>query len=638
MNKKLFYSIVVLLLLILPSHANQITNNSSLSDVNVNQSSDGAPIVSIINPDNQSIVGDIVTIDVKAADSDGIAAYQILIDGVVVGNNQTYYWNTTKVSSGEHIIEAIAKDTLGNIGSTKHVVTVDTNYQSGVFKFLTYNILETGRIPQWKDVIKEENPDIMVLVETGKWVNGSTEFNSVVNELSSYFPDEHPYYAYTTKAVSSTDGEAILSRYPIINATQLGTLYHDDGTSFEPAHDFLYAVVKIGQMYVHVFGTHLKCCSGELNEISREEDIEGILNFMDTLGNVPIIFAGDFNSFSPQDVGNLAPKPGNLGDGPISMMLNNSNPRGSKIHHFYDVYRILNPYNPGYTYVDDFYRSRIDFIFVNQYFRNALVNSTVASTPSGKIGSDHYPVDAFLNLDFTTLDLRPPLPVHDLNANILNSSAVKLSWAPCVESDFDHYNIYRNNSLIAQTKTNEYNDTGLSTDTYYVYDIKPVDINDNEGVASSPIILVTNLGVMTLPEAPVVKTSVDENNYVILTWEQPEPKQFPIIEYRIYKGASKDGLYRLFAITTSTNYTDRYTFPGFTYYYYVIAVNALGESPESEIVSATIPQSTTTTTSSNQNITPTNEESTPINFSVFLLTLPLIVLLINFFKKQRKRS
>ena len=652
MKKTLLYSILILLTLLGSSSVMAKSQNYAYIFTNnyqFNQTT-GNPEVTILNPANLSTVGDIVTIDVNASDPDGISGYAIYIDGNLVAQNTTYYWNTTLVSAGAHTIKAVATDTLGNNGTAVHVVTVDPNYTSGAFKFLAYNILETGAIPEWKEVIKEENPDIMVLVETGKWVNGSDEFNWVVGNLSSYFPNEHPYYAFTTKAVSSTDGEAILSRYPIINATQISTLYHDDGTPFEPAHDFLYAIVKIGEMYVHVFGTHLKCCSG--GEASREEDIEGIMNFMDSLGNVPIIFAGDFNSFSPYDVGDLAPKPGNLGYGPISIMLNKSDPRASQVHQFYDVFRILNPYDPGYTYVDAFYRSRIDFIFVNQYFRNALVNSTVASTPSGKIGSDHYPVDAFFNLDFTTIDLRPPLPIHMITANILNDSAVELQWNSSNANDFDHYNLYRNDTLIAQTTAPKYNDTNLSTDTYYVYTVTPVDINGNEGMKSKELILVTNLGVMTLPGAPILNYTIINNKAIMLNWSKPAPEGFPVLEYRIYRGNGV--LFKLWATTTSTNWTDTYVFPGLPYYYFVTAVNYLGEGEPSQTVRVVIPKTTTSTTSSsttnttqtssNQttseptqtSTTPTSTTTTPFSWITSLTSIILLPVIYRKIKKYKK--
>ncbi|MHA1215282.1 MAG: endonuclease/exonuclease/phosphatase family protein [Candidatus Hodarchaeales archaeon] len=257
-----------------------------------------------------------------------------------------------------------------------------------------------GFDPDWKNVVEEENADIIMFVETGNWEDESedgfdhVDFESLVSELNGYFPDELPYVAYTTQNIPySTSGEAIFSRFPVIDVNQINTVTLDDSTTFWPSHDFLDAEVNVSGVNIHVIGAHLKCCSGEDNEIKREKAQEGINNYMDDLGKVPIIYLGDLNSFSPQDTGDLAPV-GDLGTGPVSMLIDPNNPRACEDHVFSDVYRTLNPDDPGFTYPD--LKSRIDFIFVNEFLDEVLINSTVGDTASAKIASDHYSVDAYL--------------------------------------------------------------------------------------------------------------------------------------------------------------------------------------------------------------------------------------------------
>ncbi|MHA2155045.1 MAG: hypothetical protein ACXABU_06885 [Candidatus Hodarchaeales archaeon] len=36
-------------------------------------------------------------------------------------------------------------------------------------KIMAYNIQDSGADPDWKEVIREENPDILVIVESGDW-------------------------------------------------------------------------------------------------------------------------------------------------------------------------------------------------------------------------------------------------------------------------------------------------------------------------------------------------------------------------------------------------------------------------------------------------------------------------------------
>ncbi|MHA2214505.1 MAG: endonuclease/exonuclease/phosphatase family protein [Candidatus Hodarchaeales archaeon] len=269
-------------------------------------------------------------------------------------------------------------------------------------KILAYNIEESGIDPDWKEVIREENPDIMVLVETGNFDDatndgfGRSDFTSLITELNSYFPKENPYEAYTAQDIHyDTSGEAVFSRFPVLNFVQLHTLTLDDSSSFVPSHDFIDAEINVTGVIIHVIGVHLKCCGGSTNELKRERAQEGINNYMDSLGSVPIIYLGDLNTFSPEDTGTLAPQ-GDLGYTIIPMLTDPSNPKGCALHTFFDVYRTLNTVDPGYSYYSSSYRSRIDFIFANSFFTGKFINTTVGDTESASISSDHFSVDAFI--------------------------------------------------------------------------------------------------------------------------------------------------------------------------------------------------------------------------------------------------
>ena len=272
-------------------------------------------------------------------------------------------------------------------------------------KILTYNIEASGIDPDWKEVIKEENPAIIVFVETGDWDDatndgfGISEFTSLVTELNGYFPQEDPYEAYTAQDIwYETSGEGVFSRFPVIDFVQLHTLTLDDGSSWVPSHDFIDAKINVTNVVIHVIGAHLKCCSGTTEVMKRENAQEGINNYMDSLGDVPIMYMGDLNTFSPEDTGTLAPN-GDLGYTVIPMLTDPSNLKACEIHTFFDVYRTLNPTYPGYSYIDYRYSSRIDFIFANSFFSGRFINSTVGDTESAATGSDHFTVDAYLTLD-----------------------------------------------------------------------------------------------------------------------------------------------------------------------------------------------------------------------------------------------
>jgi hypothetical protein len=118
---------------------------------------------------------------------------------------------------------------------------------------------------------------------------------------------------------------------------------------------------------------------------------------MDDLGEVPIIYAGDLNSFSPEDIG-LNNDQSGLGYGPCTMLVDPDDPTygqyASTVHLWKDVHRELNPSDLGITYAS--YDSRIDFIYVNDFFFGDIVNSTTGNTAHASTGSDHYSVDVFI--------------------------------------------------------------------------------------------------------------------------------------------------------------------------------------------------------------------------------------------------
>ncbi|MCK4849218.1 MAG: hypothetical protein KAT16_09345, partial [Candidatus Heimdallarchaeota archaeon] len=63
---------------------------------------------------------------------------------------------------------------LGNVSSISSIPVLNEQINETV-KILNYNIEESGYDPDWKEVIKEENPDIMVLVETGDWDDATND-------------------------------------------------------------------------------------------------------------------------------------------------------------------------------------------------------------------------------------------------------------------------------------------------------------------------------------------------------------------------------------------------------------------------------------------------------------------------------
>ena len=460
-----------------------------------------SPSLSFIGLADGQTVSGYVSIALDGYDRSLIKNWEIRVDGVTVSYSSFYAWDSRTANQGTHTITAIATDMFGNSVTTSLTVNVDNSAFGGIMpldysgvKFMTYNIEASGLNPGYIDVIKEENPDILLLVETGDMDDrGNATMNQLLVDLNNYFTNELPYLqAMTLGQGSKYTGLAVLSRVPILSAKLIPLVTLDSESLYDVSHDFLDVELAIGSGTIHFIGAHLKASSGATNENKRERAQEGIINYMDSLGpSANIIYAGDLNSFSPQDTGALAPN-GNLGYGPMTMMVDPANATygqySSTVHTFTDVFRTLNPTDPGYTYYTAPYESRIDFMVVNSYLAGLMLSSTVGDTPSATGASDHYSVDGIFDLSaWAPTDTTPPTQVQGLVATAVSSSQIDLTWTANTEPDLDHYNVYRDGVLVASVSVASFSDTGLTAGTSYTYEVSAVDTSGNEGLRSAAV-------------------------------------------------------------------------------------------------------------------------------------------------------
>ncbi|MHA1345951.1 MAG: endonuclease/exonuclease/phosphatase family protein [Candidatus Heimdallarchaeaceae archaeon] len=378
------------------------------------------PTMTNLTPIQYEIVSGVTEISFEAIDTgenpSGMGSYKIYINDVIVTKENIYDWDTTQYEDGSvHKIRFEAYDKKRNRATREIFVTVDNIINpapTDVFKVLSYNIWESGKMDEYLDVIIEENPDIAVLVETGGLDDGKNrQLIEICNRVGGYYYKQAPFEGRADQlgatSHSTTNGEAIISRYPILDFLQIDTWRTDAGPNVTLYRDFFDAVIDINGVVTHVIGYHGKCCSPTVTTNTtemRETEAELMINYVDDLGDVPVMVLGDFNSHSPDDVGDLAPM-GWLGDGPLRMWLRPDDPNyghlSSKVHNFTDVYRELYPDELGFSfgYWEPQYWGRIDFILVNEFWADRMINATVGDTPSANLGSDHYSVDVFLSLD-----------------------------------------------------------------------------------------------------------------------------------------------------------------------------------------------------------------------------------------------
>lgn len=419
--------------------------------------------------------------------------------------------------------------------------TADDPDYPGIFKVLNYNI-EGGEVSDndWIGVLEVENADVVALVESGSWDAGPS-FNTAVDEINARFPDEIPYEGYTFNADSLTDGQAILSRYPIVDANAYPTLILDDGTEWILNHELLEVVIEVDGLEIYIFSIHFTCCSDGFPK--RMKEMEGIINHFDTLGDVPIIFTGDFNSESPEDEEFLDDN-SNLGNEPLAMLLNSSHDMGSTQHAFLDMYRYLNPYSPGYTYIDSLYTSRLDNIFINEPLFDSMVNSTALDFYEPAIsGSDHFPMTAVFNLQHDEIDITPPLPVGHVQVDVQTEYAT-ISWDANQDADFYKYSVYRNDCLIIDLEkgiTSFVDDYEYGSNVIYIYDVSATDISGHESVLSNQVYINTSYGVLSKPLAPVLTSTKLDSGQYLLEWDIDDDGGYPIEYYRIYRSYSEGG-------------------------------------------------------------------------------------------------
>jgi ABC-type transport system substrate-binding protein/fibronectin type 3 domain-containing protein len=205
----------------------------------------------------------------------------------------------------------------------------------------------------------------------------------------------------------------------------------------------------------------------------------------------------------------------------------------------------------------------------------------------------------------------PDVPSAPLNLQAApGDGQLNLTWsAPASDggSTITGYKIYRGTSSGAGsylagvgTGTLTYIDTSLTNGQTYYYGISAVNAV-GEG-AKSDEINATPRQENTVPSSPKNLQVSPGNGQATLTWSAPASDGGSLItNYKVYRGTSSGGESYLAMIGNQLTFTDTDLTNGQTYYYKISAINALGEGPKSDEVSAT-PNQPITTPSSVQNL------------------------------------
>ena len=167
-----------------------------------------------------------------------------------------------------------------------------------------------------------------------------------------------------------------------------------------------------------------------------------------------------------------------------------------------------------------------------------------------------------------TIDLPITMPVN-LTATPINTSSIILTWN-VVENALS-YNVYQDNSLIANVASNMYSANDLESYTEYCFTVTAVR-NETESDKSEEVCAKTMDLSITKPE-DVVATPTSTSS-IILTWEMVENA----LSYNLYRDNE------LVKNLKNTNYTDTGLEYDTEYCYVVTAVRNETESEKSEKV------------------------------------------------------
>jgi titin len=189
----------------------------------------------------------------------------------------------------------------------------------------------------------------------------------------------------------------------------------------------------------------------------------------------------------------------------------------------------------------------------------------------------------------------PPGPPLDLIATAGDGN-VRLDWsAPSSDggSPITNYWFYRVTAswllsfLVDVPDVRTYLDTGLTNGQRYFYHVTAVN-SAGEGPASNEASAVPMSGA-TIPDPPGGLVANGGDARVSLSWHAPASNGgSPITNYKIYRGTSSGGESWLATVAGDVlTYSDGAVTNGVTYFYYVTAVNIVGESGPSNEASAT---------------------------------------------------
>lgn len=298
-----------------------------------------------------------------------------------------------------------------------------------LLRIMTYNIYYGGqdrdpvfgRDHEWLRVIESRNPDVIVVTEANGWLPSEQNLIAAyVDSLNLALPLEPPFTGRVGDA-NSNFNVALLSRLPILQFDEHRTVWVG-GELCTLRHVFIHAALQADGETVHVVGTHFR--PGWDDRVERELEARALLVVLAGLpADEKVWVLGDFNSYSPVDVGPGSPTPPLYQGGAPSAERYGWEPVGYLLEAGYgDAYRNLHPYLRGYTReTREFLPAplgpimRIDFILDSPGGAWSGESAEVVTGAWAELGSDHYAVCATYRSPDWAAASEPDRPTSDVS-------------------------------------------------------------------------------------------------------------------------------------------------------------------------------------------------------------------------------
>ena len=242
------------------------------------------------------------------------------------------------------------------------------------FKLLSYNVRYGGggREPQLAAVIKDADPDIVVLQE-------ATD-PRVVERLSEET-------GLKFRAAHRGNSIAYLSRVPVKR--------HEWHRPRGSRRHFM--EVELEGSNLVVFGIHLSAVHAFWTERRRMRELRSLLAWVETRQHGVHVMVGDFNTLAPGELLDAQKLPPRLR---ALVWLSGGRVRYQTIQillaaGYTDAFRSLHPADPGYTFPTWDPHVRLDFVFLPRQHEGHVTDCRVLTdNPKVKEASDHFPLFA----------------------------------------------------------------------------------------------------------------------------------------------------------------------------------------------------------------------------------------------------